>query len=108
MDIKVEVKQELDHEQDSNDEDVDKNEVDKTEELLSLKEVVENEMITLQQDNRRLHNMVTNLHQRHHEHTLKVSGDIQLIFSTIKEGLFVRVRFTILIYRELSFLNLST
>ncbi|KAK3591494.1 hypothetical protein CHS0354_031601 [Potamilus streckersoni] len=33
---------------------------------------VKNELAELQQENRRLHSMVTELHQRHHEHTLKV------------------------------------
>ncbi|KAK3084542.1 hypothetical protein FSP39_015106 [Pinctada imbricata] len=42
-------------------------------EMVSLKVVVNGELLELQTENRRLHNMVTKLHQRHHEHTLEVA-----------------------------------
>ena len=39
----------------------------------SLKVMVEEELLELQQENRRLHNLVTDLHKRHHQQTLQVS-----------------------------------
>lgn len=39
----------------------------------SLYEVVKGELNDLRQETRQLHNLVTQLHQRHHEHTLRVS-----------------------------------
>lgn len=37
-----------------------------------LAELVRGELSEMRRENRQLHNMVTQLHQRHHEHTLKV------------------------------------
>ncbi|XP_060078358.1 E3 ubiquitin-protein ligase Bre1-like [Ylistrum balloti] len=50
-----------------------KEEVPEEEDVLSLRDVVQNELVVLQQENKQIHNMVTHLHARHHEHTLKVS-----------------------------------
>ena len=38
-----------------------------------LRMIVEEELLELQQENRRLHNLVTDLHRRHHQQTLQVS-----------------------------------
>lgn len=40
--------------------------------ILSLQDIVKEELAELQRENRRLHNTATSLHQRHHEHTLEV------------------------------------
>lgn len=37
-----------------------------------LKTVVKEELIELQRENKRLHNLVTDLHMRHHQQTLQV------------------------------------
>ena len=47
-------------------------EEEKKKKLKELEEVVNGELVDLRQESRRLHNMVTQLHQRHHEFTLKV------------------------------------
>ena len=43
------------------------------ERLKELETLVQGELADLRRDGRRLHNLVTQLHQRHHEHTLQVS-----------------------------------
>jgi hypothetical protein len=40
--------------------------------ILSLQDIVKEELAELQRENRRLHNTATSLHQRHHAHTLEV------------------------------------
>ena len=37
-----------------------------------LKTVVKDELLELQRENKRLHNLVTDLHKRHHQQTLQV------------------------------------
>ena len=44
------------------------------EKIKELEELVQGELADLRRESRRLHNLVTQLHQRHHEHTLQVSG----------------------------------
>lgn len=41
--------------------------------LAEIECMVKEELDHLRKENKQLHNLVTNLHQRHHEHTLKVS-----------------------------------
>ena len=40
--------------------------------IKELEELVQGELADLRCESRRLHNLVTQLHQRHHEHTLQV------------------------------------
>lgn len=43
------------------------------EKIKELQELVKTEMAELRRESRQLHNLVTQLHQRHHEHTLQIS-----------------------------------
>jgi len=63
-DVKVEVKEEV----------METTEVKVTEgsQIPLLVVTMREEFLEIQQENKRLHNLVTELHQKHHQHTLKV------------------------------------
>jgi len=65
-DVKVEVKEEA----------METTEVKVTEgsQIPLLVVTMREEFLEIQQENKRLHNLVTELHQKHHQHTLKVGG----------------------------------
>ena len=60
---------------DKKDSDVDKEENGEKEvsSKPSVEDLLKNEVTELQTENKRLHEIITQLHQRHHETTLKVS-----------------------------------
>ncbi|XP_069135020.1 E3 ubiquitin-protein ligase Bre1-like [Argopecten irradians] len=72
-DTSTEVKEEVNEEVKEEVKEEEKEEEPEEEDVLSLRDVVQNELVVLQQENKQIHNMVTHLHARHHEHTLKVS-----------------------------------
>lgn len=50
-----------------------KDEMNEAEDMLSLRDTVSDEMTELQKENKRLHRIVTDLHKKHHEHSLQVT-----------------------------------
>lgn len=50
-----------------------KDEMNEAEDMLSLRDTVSDEMTELQKENKRLHRIVTDLHKKHHEHSLQVN-----------------------------------
>ncbi|PVD32731.1 hypothetical protein C0Q70_08176 [Pomacea canaliculata] len=68
----AETKEEREKEEDDSEKKKEK-ESDGEETKENLAELVKGEMSDLRQENRRMHNLVTQLHRRHHEHTLMIS-----------------------------------